>query len=109
MESQPKAAATFEYLAERIHKKPELSDTHAVIQFDILGDPGGQWIVDLTTTPGTIRRGAAASPDCVITMHDDDFAALVNKELDPAAAFMRGKIKVKGNMGLLMKLQGVLT
>lgn len=109
MQNQPKAAATFDYLAERIHKKPELSDTNAQIQFDILGEPGGQWVVDLTTTPGTIRTGAAESPDCVITMHDDDFAALVNKELNPAAAFMQGKIKVQGNMGLLLKLQGVLT
>lgn len=34
--------------------------------------------------------------------------ALAEKKLDPMQAFMGGKIKVKGNMMLLVKLQGLM-
>ena len=33
---------------------------------------------------------------------------LVKKELNPQQAFMKGKLKIKGNMGLGMKLTAVL-
>lgn len=108
MSNEPKAAAVFNYLSERIHKRPELSQTNAIIQFNILGDPGGHWVVDLTTEPGTIREGTAEAPDCTIIIHDDDFDALTSKRLKPMTAFMQGKIKVQGNMALVMKLQGLL-
>ena len=38
---------------------------------------------------------------------EKDFLELVSGKLQPVQAFMGGKIKVKGNMGVLMKLQGL--
>jgi len=108
MSVQPRSAAVFDYLAERIHKRPELSNTDATIQFDITGEPAGSWVVDLTTTPGEVRQGTAAAPDCVITMRDDDFVALTSKELNPVTAYMQGKIQIRGDMNLVMKLQKIL-
>jgi putative sterol carrier protein len=34
--------------------------------------------------------------------------ALAKNELNPVTAFMTGKIKIAGNMGLLLSLQGAL-
>ena len=39
----------------------------------------------------------------------DTAAALSRGELNAVTAFMTGKIKVAGNMGLLLSLQGALT
>jgi putative sterol carrier protein len=39
---------------------------------------------------------------------DADFLAIVNGKLNPQMAFMSGKLKVQGDMGLAMKLQQLL-
>lgn len=46
--------------------------------------------------------------DCVIHMSKADFAALNAGELNAMGAVMSGKIKIKGDMSLAMKLQSLL-
>jgi len=47
--------------------------------------------------------------DCVIQITEDNFEALMSGDLNPMGAFMSGKIKVKGDMGVAMKLQSLLS
>ena len=53
--------------------------------------------------------GDAANPDATISQAYDTAVALARRELSPVTGFMTGKIKVDGNMGLLLGLQAVLT
>ena len=53
--------------------------------------------------------GEAENPDATITQSYETAVALAKSELSPVTAFMTGKVKVGGNMGLLLSLQGVLT
>ncbi len=46
--------------------------------------------------------------DCTITMAKDDFEKLSAGTLDPTMAFMQGKLKIDGDMGVAMKLQPLL-
>ena len=46
--------------------------------------------------------------DCTIQVSKDDFEALAKGTLDPTMAFMQGKLKVNGDMGVAMKLQPLL-
>jgi multifunctional beta-oxidation protein len=41
-------------------------------------------------------------------MTDDDFLAMLAGGISPRMAFMRGKLKIKGNMSLAMKLGHIL-
>lgn len=46
--------------------------------------------------------------DCTISTDPDTFKALKSGELNPMMAVMSGKVKIKGDMGLAMKLQSLI-
>jgi putative sterol carrier protein len=46
--------------------------------------------------------------NCTISTDPETFLALKNGELNPMMAVMSGKIKIKGDMGLAMKLQSLI-
>ena len=47
--------------------------------------------------------------DCTIQVAKSDFEAMGRGELDPTMAFMTGKLKIDGDMGLAMKLGAALS
>ena len=59
---------------------------------------------------GTIDMGIgdAVGPDSTITESYETAVALAKDELSAVTAFMTGKVKIGGNMGLLLGLQGAL-
>jgi putative sterol carrier protein len=62
-------------------------------------------IVDGTLSMGI---GEADNADATITESYDTAVALARRELSPVTGFMMGRIKVDGNMGMLLGLQGAL-
>jgi putative sterol carrier protein len=92
------------------HFKPEeAGDINATVQIDLSGDGGGQWHAVLADRKLTVEPGPAAQPNITISTSVADFLALANGELKPMPAFMTGKVKVKGNAGLLMKMQSLFS
>jgi putative sterol carrier protein len=79
-------------------------DTKAVIQLDLTGEGGGQWVLDIAGGECKVRNEKAAQSDVTVTMDAEDFAALYRNQLNPVQAFMSGRIKVSGNVGLVMQL-----
>ena len=47
-------------------------------------------------------------PDCTLIMNLKTFEKLMNKKLDPVMAFMFGKIKIRGNKALALKIKSVI-
>lgn len=47
--------------------------------------------------------------DCVISTSMDTFMKLRNGDLNPMMAVMTGKIKIKGDMSIAMKLQSLMS
>jgi hypothetical protein len=45
-----------------------------------------------------------APADCTVKVSLEDFGKLMERKLDPMTAFMTGKIKIEGDMGVAMKL-----
>ncbi len=91
-----------EGLRERVGEDSGLG---ASLKFDF-GDIGVVYI-DGAATPNTVHN-EDIDADCTISMTLEDFMSMVNGELDGTTAFMMGKLKVAGDMGIAMKIQSVL-
>lgn len=70
--------------------------------FDIEG--AGQWVVSVDDGKVSVSEGAGEA-DTTITTSEESFLAISRGELNPTAAYMTGKLKIKGDMGAAMKLQ----
>jgi predicted lipid carrier protein YhbT len=97
------------HMPERLKAKPDVvAKINAVYQFNISGATGGSWLVDCTAPGGAIAPGTSATARCTVAMTEGDFLNLVNGKLNPQMAFMSGKLKIQGDMGLALKLQQIL-
>ena len=105
----PTVDEVFTEMAGRLKENPDkVQGMNATYQFDLTGDGGGERWVKLADGTGEFGEGQSEAPNITITMAASDFLDLVDGKLDGTMAFMSGKLKVKGDMGLAMKLQNVL-
>jgi putative sterol carrier protein len=79
----------------------------AIFQFDLTGDGGAKYWVKVQNQQAEVHEGEHDSPTMVLTSSADDYIGIVNGELAPMTAFMQGRVRVKGDMGLAMKLQAM--
>jgi len=84
------------------------AEVNAIYQFNITGEGGGSWTVDLKKEGGAVSEGTRDDAQCTIECKDSDFIAIVTGKMPGPQAFMMGKLKIKGDMSLAMKLGKVL-
>jgi putative sterol carrier protein len=97
------------HIPAKFQAKPDvIQKINAIYQFNITGPGGGSWSVDCTQPGGRIEAGSAPSPKCTVAAVDQDFLAIVNGKLNAQMAFMSGKLRIQGDMGLALKLQQIL-
>jgi putative sterol carrier protein len=70
--------------------------------FDIEG--AGTWTVKVADGSVTVDEGDTGG-DCTISTSAETFVRVIKGEQNPTAAYMSGKLKIKGDMGAAMKLQ----
>lgn len=80
---------------------------HAVFQFEISGDGGSTFHVSVDDGTMAVHDGQATSPNTTIKMNSADYVEMVNGKLSGTMAFMKGKLKVTGNVMLAQKMQNI--
>ncbi|KAL2781915.1 hydroxysteroid dehydrogenase-like protein 2 isoform 2 [Daubentonia madagascariensis] len=94
--------------------KNSLSDdivkaTQAIYLFELSGEDGGTWFLDLKSKGGNAGYGEPSDrADVVMSMSTDDFVKMFSGKLKPTMAFMSGRLKIKGNMALAIKLEKLM-
>lgn len=78
----------------------------SVVKFDF-GDQGSV-ILDASQVPNVVST-EGPEPDCTMVISIEDFMAMAEGSLDGVSAFMTGRLKVNGDMGIAMKLGALLT
>src|SRR5262245_25158163 len=77
------------------------------IQFNLSGDNGGQWYVAIKDGKVDVRNGPAPSANMTMSMSAQDYVDMIMGKLNGQMAFMSGKLKISGDMGLAMKMQNL--
>jgi len=75
------------------------------LQFDFSGREPGTWTMHIHDGTMDYAQGAAQSPNASIAVDSDDWLNILGGALDAVSAFMGGKIKIQGDMGLMMQFQ----
>jgi putative sterol carrier protein len=79
--------------------------TSAAIQFELSGANAGKWFVKIADGKATSGPGEVENPNLTFVADSNDYVKIFTGQLDPTAAFMSGKLKIRGDMGLAIRMQ----
>jgi aminoglycoside phosphotransferase (APT) family kinase protein/putative sterol carrier protein len=79
------------------------------VQFDLTGSGGYQWHLVADRGTGTRVEGRVRDPDVTVTAAVEDWHALQRGELDRAQAFLSGRLKIDGDISLMMRLESMIS
>src|SRR5438876_3671169 len=99
----PTVKDSFDAMASRF-RADKSAGTNAVIQYDVSGDGGGTWHAVIKDGTCTVKSGAGTSPTLTLQISAPDWLDMLSGKQSGQMLFMSGKLKVKGDMGLAMKL-----
>jgi putative sterol carrier protein len=77
----------------------------ATLKFDCGDD--GVIVIDGRAKPNTVSNDNRDA-DCTVGLTIGDLEAMLAGDLAPTTAFMTGKLRVEGDMGVAMKLQSLM-
>ncbi len=104
----PTVKETFDLMPSRF-KPDKAAGVNAVIQYDITGDGGGSWYATIKDGACTVTPGTAPTPTLTLSMSGQDWLDMLAGKLSSQMAFMSGKLKLKGDMGLAMKIPAMFS
>jgi putative sterol carrier protein len=76
----------------------------AVVQYHLTGEEGGDWIITIKDGTCKVAEGVAENPKMTMTADAREFGDILLGKIDGMAAFMQGKLQLKGDLNLAMKL-----
>lgn len=79
------------------------------LQFHLTGAGGSDWHLISENGEGKRYAGVVERPDVTITAAAADWTAIRAGEIDRTQAFLGGKLKIEGDLTLLMQLEDVIT
>ncbi|GAN31920.1 MAG: hypothetical protein DYG83_13740 [Candidatus Brocadia sp. AMX2] len=84
---------------------PKISSLNAIIQFEITDNGNGIWnIVIENGFVKEVTKKALEKPTCTFTLNSNTFLSILRREITPQKAFFTGKVDIKGNMLLALKM-----
>lgn len=75
------------------------------VQINATGEGGGPYMVHLADGKAKVCEGVAQKPNVALQVKADDWIAMVNDQMDATMAFMMGKVKISGDLALMVRFQ----
>jgi putative sterol carrier protein len=76
----------------------------SVIQYHLTGDQGGDWVIKISNGTCTVEPGTTDKPNLTLTADSADYLQIISGKLNAMSAFAEGRVKLKGDLALAMKL-----
>ena len=89
---------------EQVILPDRVKGINAVVQYYLTGDEGGDWVVTIQDGTCKVREGIVDNPRITLTVDASIFRDILLGRMDGMAAFMQGKVSVRGDLMLGMKL-----
>ncbi len=90
------------------HEKAFMPDkavgVDTVFQYHLTGDEGGDWIITIKDGKCKVAEGIAENPKLTVTADAREFGDILLGKTDAMAAFMQGKLQLKGDLNYALKL-----
>ena len=77
------------------------------VRVEVQGGPDGDAVLVLAFDAGRlvgVAPGPGSDPDATLSLSASDARGVLAGDLDPSVAFMQGRLKVSGAMGLVLDL-----
>ena len=88
--------------------KERFADFNRTLQFHFTDDEGATCHIVFESGTATLKDGQAEDPELIITTTTEAIMGIMAGSLSPTRAFMGGKVKAKGAMKDLLKLQALM-
>ncbi len=86
-----------------------VEEVTVTVQFHLTGEGGGDWYAVCEKGAAIRHEGVAANPNCTLTASAADWAAIQRGELDRFNAWTGGKLKIDGDMTLMLQLEEAIS
>lgn len=103
---QVKAADTFKFMSENFNAAAA-KGLNATFQWELSGDESGKWALQFEDGACKLIEGGVEKPNVNFKVSSTDWLAITTGKLNAMNAFMTGKLKMDGDMGLAMKVQSL--
>ncbi|MEH7236495.1 SCP2 sterol-binding domain-containing protein [Bacillus sp. JJ1562] len=95
-------------IEEVINQKPgPIEGANVIYQFNIKGDEEGAYQLQLAEGKARVSEVTEVA-NCTLVLSLDNFRKFLLGKLNGTTAFMTGKLKIKGDIGKAIKLEGIL-
>ncbi len=76
----------------------------AIVQYHLTGSDGGDYVVSIENGQCQVTTGTTPNPTMTLTTDAEEYKDIVTGKTNAMTAFMQGKVKLSGDLGLAMKL-----
>lgn len=95
----------FEKILPQRFKPEKAKGVDVIVNIDISGNNGGEWIVTIRNQTLKIKEGVHISPSLSLKISEKDYLDVINGKLSGEKAFFTGKLRLKGNIAQALRLK----
>jgi putative sterol carrier protein len=104
----PKSLGTMLQRIPQTVTPAQIQGLNTVVAIRSTGTPPEEWTITVKDGTCTVDNGRTATPQLSVEATPDVWQSLIDRKLDAEWAYMSGKLRVSGDLGLAMRLQSLL-